>query len=49
MTKVYTWIVEIRHNSGEIEKIEVQATTSAQAEKIASGRNVKVVSVRLKE
>ena len=50
MTTIYTWIVEIRHTStGEIETIEIEATTSWQAEQIAAGDGVKVLSSRLKE
>lgn len=50
MTTVYTWIVEIRHlATGDIDYIEIEATTSYQAEAIAAGDGVKVLSSRLKE
>ncbi len=50
MTTIYTWIVEIRHlDTGDIEEIEIEATTSWQAEQIAAGNGVMVLSSRLKE
>jgi len=50
MDKVHTWIVEIRHlSTNDIDYIEIEATTSWQAEQIAAGNGVMVLSSRLKE